>query len=747
MSQDCGTPQRPHQIDTRSSADGARPAEVPDLASAIVNTVHEALLLLDESFQVRLSNDSFQRLFQVSPAAILGKSIFDLGNKQWDIPELHRLLEAVLPGELEIKDFEVSLSFPGIGERTMLLNARIVHLTPPSHLLLLAIEDITERSAAAKEILESEARFRAIVKASSDVIYRMSPDWREMRYLAGRDFIADTSTPRLDWWQHYILPEDQAEVERVIQDAIQNHKVFELEHRVRRIDGTIGWIFSRAVPMFDARGGISEWIGTAKDITRRKTAEDVLRESEEKYRSLYDSMAEGFAIIELLHDEAGKPIDIRYLELNRGFEIQTGLSRERLLGLKLSEVFTESDRVRWLPRYSHVVETGETASFEEYVELLDKWYEVNAYHRGGNRIALFYRNVTARKHAEAVLYDRDEHLRSILNAATDAIISIDGRGIITSINSATERMFGYQRDELLGNNVKIIMPEPFCTEHDEYIRRYQKTGTPHVIGIGREAIAKRKDGSTFPIDLAVSEMDHLNQFTGIIRDISERKNLQRDILAIADEEQRRIRQDLHDSVQQELAAVGLVAQTLLRLVERSEDSLPKSFSEQCVGFVKKLASGISRAHQEVRDISRGQVSFPLSCDALIEALQELAIRTDELAGVSCAFACDVPVKQLNSAAATHLYRIAQEAVTNALKHSQPEHILIKLTVDSSQCSLQVADDGKGFDVGLPSEGMGIKTMRYRAGLLGGSLAITPVANGGTLINCRLPRYGNTNEKQ
>ncbi|WP_146678204.1 PAS domain S-box protein [Pirellula sp. SH-Sr6A] len=355
-------------------------------------------------------------------------------------------------------------------------------------------------------------------------------------------------------------------------------------------------------------------------------------------------------------------------------------------------------------------------------------------------------DIIDRQEAEAILHDRDERLQSILDAASDSIVCIDSQGFITSINAATEKMFGYQREELIGKNVKILMPDPYSEQHDTYIRRYLQTGVPHVIGTGREAIAKRKDGTTFPIDLAVSEMDHLHLFTGIIRDISERKSLQHDILAIADEEQRRIRQDLHDSVQQELAAAGLVTQTLLRYLDRHHDALPTSFTASCKSLAEKIFSSISRAHREVREISTGLVSLPHTPTALVDSLRELAARTDEIEGIHCAFACDTPGKTI-SIDATHLYRIAQEAVTNALKHSQPEHILIKLTTDESQHTLEIADDGKGFDTNLQASGMGIKTMRYRAGLIGGTLSICPVENGGTLVCCRIPRNHDANDKQ
>ncbi len=129
------------------------------------------------------------------------------------------------------------------------------------------------RREANLSIRESEARLRAFVTASSDAMYRMSPDWSEMRQLDGRDFIADTKEPRRGWLQEYIYPDDQPQVLEAIDEAIRTKSPFELEHRVRRADGTMGWTSSRAIPLLDAQGAITEWFGTASDITPRREAE------------------------------------------------------------------------------------------------------------------------------------------------------------------------------------------------------------------------------------------------------------------------------------------------------------------------------------------------------------------------------------------------------------------------------------------------------------------------------------------
>ncbi|MES2481621.1 MAG: ATP-binding protein [Pseudomonadota bacterium] len=137
-----------------------------------------------------------------------------------------------------------------------------------------ALLQITRIRQEANELIRaSEERFRALVNASSDVTYRMNADWTEMRHLKGREFIADTREPNRSWLLNHIVPDDQALVMAAIDAAIRSKGVFELEHRVVRLDGTPGWTFSRAIPLLDGDGEILEWFGAARDVTPRKRAE------------------------------------------------------------------------------------------------------------------------------------------------------------------------------------------------------------------------------------------------------------------------------------------------------------------------------------------------------------------------------------------------------------------------------------------------------------------------------------------
>lgn len=134
--------------------------------------------------------------------------------------------------------------------------------------------------------------------------------------------------------------------------------------------------------------------------------------TDEFYQRL-ETMNEGFCVVDVLRDESGRAIDLLYLELNPAFEQQTGLVREQVVGRPLSEVFTPADVNQWVPPFARVADTEEPATIEEYTKLIDRWHEGSMYPRGGDRVAVFYRDITARKQAEQALQARNDELERV----------------------------------------------------------------------------------------------------------------------------------------------------------------------------------------------------------------------------------------------------------------------------------------------------------------------------------------------
>lgn len=212
---------------------------------------------------------------------------------------------------------------------------------PEERKVAVLFNDITENKRAEAALRESEARFRAFVTASSDAVYRMSADWTEMHSLVGKAFIADTDDPSSSWLETYIHPDDQPHVFGVISEAIGTKSLFELEHRVVRVDGSLGWTHSRALPLLDAAGDLSGWLGTARDITDRKRAEEALHDLNHALEQRVEERTEALSRSEQRFAQAfySNPIPAcmttfgkeTFIEVNDAFLALTGYERDEVV--------------------------------------------------------------------------------------------------------------------------------------------------------------------------------------------------------------------------------------------------------------------------------------------------------------------------------------------------------------------------------------------------------------------------------
>ena len=242
---------------------------------AIVDTTPECVKLVSEDGTLlHMNTPGLVMIGAHSADEVVGKNVYDL-----IAPEDRERFKAF--NESICRGGQGSLQFDIVGldgkRRHMETHAAPMRNPDETVVHLSVTADISERKQAEELLRRSEERFRALVNASSDVVYRMSPDWSELGQLDGRGFVADTGGPRNDWLNEYIHPDDQPLVLEAIREAVRTRNPFQLEHRVRRADGTLGWTYSRAVPLLNANGEILEWFGAASDVTARKEAEDNFR--------------------------------------------------------------------------------------------------------------------------------------------------------------------------------------------------------------------------------------------------------------------------------------------------------------------------------------------------------------------------------------------------------------------------------------------------------------------------------------
>jgi len=368
-------------------------------------------------------------------------------------------------------------------------------------------------------------------------------------------------------------------------------------------------------------------------------------------------------------------------------------------------------------------------------------------HQLGESVAALRKEVSAREQSEAdlreltaqleqrvtertaELEEKQRRVEAIVQTAVEGIVTINERGIIDSFNQAAEKMFGYTAAEVIGQNVSILMPSPDREKHDSYLANYLRTGQAKIIGIGREVVARRKDGTLFPMDLSVGEvrLGERRLFTALVRDISERRELEQAVATAAEQERARIARELHDGLGQQLGGLLFLMNGLHRDLQSANVPQAETVGE----LSKELATAITQA----RDLSHELYSVPPQPDGLVQALDNLAERVAAGRGMACEFAAD-SVLIHNQAVASHLYRVAQEAVHNALKHSRATRIEIELARQPSGVELKVRDNGIGFSPQPNARGLGLHTMEQRARLMGGRLNVQ--THPGVEVTCFVP---------
>ncbi|HTL70175.1 MAG TPA: PAS domain S-box protein, partial [Candidatus Eisenbacteria bacterium] len=308
------------------------------------------------------------------------------------------------------------------------------------------------------------------------------------------------------------------------------------------------------------------------------------------------------------------------------------------------------------------------------------------------------------------------------------------KGIIQTVNPAVERIFGYASQELMGRNVSMLMPHPYDREHDGYIAQYLRTGRAKIIGIGREVVGRRKDGSEFPIYLGVSEGRKKGRrrfFTGVIRDLTDRRHLEQMVREISRKEQVRIGQELHDGLAQHLATTAIMAKVLEKKLQRSPSSAARD--------LKRVVGMINQAITQTRELAQGLYALEMHGD-IVDAIRVLARDTEKTVGIRCSFEAEGPVTVSDATAVMHLYRIAREAVNNAVKHGGGKNIWIRLRRKGPrEAELRIENDGKPFvKPTARQKGLGMRILSSRAAILKATLNIGPRPKGGAVVNCVFP---------
>jgi signal transduction histidine kinase len=258
---------------------------------------------------------------------------------------------------------------------------------------------------------------------------------------------------------------------------------------------------------------------------------------------------------------------------------------------------------------------------------------------------------------------------------------------------------------------------------DAIVSRYDATARARV------AALRSTEAILFALMLGAIALDGLLVFrpavAGLRRHLDERRRAEAAVLEVSDREQRRIGQDLHDGVAQLLAGVALMLKRVEKhAAEPAELASIRGLVDQAIGQTRTLAKGL--------------YATELDREGLESALRELCASTEAIYRVRCAAEVSLGGAKIDPARGVHVYRVAREAVTNAVKHGHAKRIAISLGERGGVLVLEVTDDGEGFDPSAPSSGMGIHLMRYRASVVDGSLDVKSSPGAGTSVTCRVP---------
>ena len=355
---------------------------------------------------------------------------------------------------------------------------------------------------------------------------------------------------------------------------------------------------------------------------------------------------------------------------------------------------------------------------------------------------------------------RTAHLQSILNSIPDAMIVIDEHGRMQSFSTAAERLFGYAATDVLGNNVKMLMPSPYRDDHDGYLDRYLRTGERHIIGIGRIAVGQRRDGSTFPMELAVGEMRVRNQryFTGFIRDLTERQQTEARLQELQSELVHMSRltamgemaSALAHELNQPLSALANYMKGSRRLLENSTDEHAVILRDA----MDKAAKQALRAGQIIRRlrdfVARGESERRVEdVRKLVEEASALALVGARDKGVQVRFSLD-PRADFVLADKVQIQQVLLNLIRNAIEAMEEvqkrELAVSTVSVGNNMIEISVADSGTGISPDIAAQlfqpfvttkrqgmGVGLSISRTIIEAHGGSIASRPNPGGGTVF--------------
>ncbi|MGH8265429.1 MAG: PAS domain-containing protein [Steroidobacteraceae bacterium] len=596
--------------------------------------------------------------------------------------------------------------------------------------------DITDRKLAEQALRESEYRYRTVAQISPGFVqeFKILPDGEDVMTWVSEGF-SQTFGCTLEEMlarggpKAFYHPDDLAKARERTADLRSGHST-QGEVRMVNVRGETRWlhVVNQPIGPANASGSTGDGqyvIGVCHDITLRKNAELALQKSESILRAVTDNVPDWLLLVDL---------DLNCRFANRAFLARTPAE---FVGQSVLVLVPLADRERLASILEYAVRSANSISTEVTIpnEAEQRHFEVRAapvIEQGavaGLTVAIT--EITQRRLAETTLRTQ----ATILETMREGVAVISRDGTVRLTNPAFERMFAYGPGEVVGRRTSDLLGDPQFPVRDlnrlDFLERHRRQP------LKRDFLLKRKDGSIFTGEAVMTSLELGSErvWLAVVQDITERKELEHEIIEITNREQQRIGSDLHDGLGQELTGVALMLRGLSGRIRKSDPSLTTNVDE--------IVVLVNHTIESARSLARGLSPVSLDSGGLVFALRSLTARAREMYGVDVRLRSRVwPMLSIDEPSANHLYRIAQEAVTNAVRHGHATQINVQLVVEERNVRLTITDNGIGLPDGPADEprhsvqGMGLKIMAYRARMIDGEVTIERLREGGTRVRCR-----------
>lgn len=334
-------------------------------------------------------------------------------------------------------------------------------------------------------------------------------------------------------------------------------------------------------------------------------------------------------------------------------------------------------------------------------------------------------DTTRYNQVEDALKQSDAFYKTFFENTGTATIIIEENTTVSMLNVEFEMVTGYSKDEIVGKSwTKYVAQEDVGRLLKYHVARRKDPGSAPR---NYEFRIVTKKGERKDIFMTIAVIPGTKLTVASMLDITERKQLEKEILGISERERRKIGQELHDDLGQHLVGIEVMTKVLKKNLQKS--------SPEDARYAEEINSLVKEAIRKTRRLARGLCPVHLVANGFEYALNELAASVSEIFGIACTFTCPSPVAVRDNTRATHLYYIAKESVRNAIEHGQADKVDIELVEDQGVVRMDVRDNGKGMASEVVSPGLGLRIMNYRARMIGANLRVHPGEQGGMIVSC------------